>query len=137
VLFDLPGVVAGADLGSLGDRVEVVGGDFFEAVPGDADAYVMKHIIHDWSDEQCVKILRNIAASMDPDGRVLVVEIVMPESDEAHPAKFMDVNMLAMTEGGSERTESEYAALFGQAGLRLIDIHPTQGIASVIEATHA
>ncbi len=137
VLFDLPGVIEGAELGELADRVELVGGDFFEAVPSGGDAYVLKHIIHDWSDEQSATILRNIVASMAPDGRVLVAEIVMPDSSEAHAAKFMDVNMLAMTEGGCERTEAEYATLFEAAGLRLVAIHPTDSIASIIEGVRA
>ena len=137
VLFDLPGVVEGADAEALGERVGIVGGNFFERVPEEGDAYVLKHIIHDWSDEQSVTILRNIAAAMDPDGRVLIVEIVMPDEGHPHPAKFMDVNMLAMTEGGCERTEAEYAALLEAAGLQLVDIHPTAGIASIVEAKHA
>jgi len=133
VLFDLPGVVEGAT--NLPARVEPVAGDFFESVPSGADTYLLKHIVHDWGDEQCTIILRNIAAAMDPLGRVLVVELVMPEHAEPHPAKFMDVNMLAMTEGGGERTEAEYAELFTASGLRLLNIHPTEGPVSVVEAT--
>lgn len=135
VLFDLPGVVEGAP--SLGERVEIVGGDFFEAVPKGGDCYTLKHIIHDWSDEDCKKILGNIAAAMEPGGKVFVIELVMPESPEPHPAKFMDVNMLALTEGGSERTEAEYADLFSSAGLKLNAIHPTQGPVSLVEAAKA
>jgi len=137
VLFDLPGVIEGAEQEHLGDRVELVGGDFFEAVPAGGDAYVFKHVIHDWSDEQCVTILRNVAAGMAPDARVLVAEIVMPDTTEPHAAKFMDVNMLAMTEGGCERTEAEYTALFESAGLRLVAIHATDSIASIIEGVRA
>ena len=137
VLFDLPGVVEGADQGELADRLEIVGGDFFENVPVGGDAYVLKHIIHDWNDEKCVTILRNVAAAMTTDGRVLVAEIVMPDTSEPHPAKFMDVNMLAMTEGGRERTEAEYATLFESAGLRLVAIHPTDSIASIVEGVRA
>lgn len=136
-LFDLPGVVEGADAAFLGDRITREGGDFFEAAPGGGDCYTMKHIIHDWSDDQSIAILENVAEVMDPAGKVLVVETVMPESPEAHPAKFMDVNMLAMTEGGCERTEKEYAELFGKAGLRPNAIHPTRSPVSVIEAVKA
>lgn len=135
VLFDLPGVLEGAD--GLDARVECVGGDFFESVPSGGDTYLLKHILHDWSDEQCLLILRNIAAGMDPQGRVLAIETVMPESTDPHPAKFMDVNMLAMTEGGCERTESEYAELFDAAGLRLVRTHPTAGPVSIVEAALA
>ncbi len=132
VLFDLPGVVEGAP--DLGPRIEKVGGNFFEAVPSGGDTYLLKFIIHDWSDEQCVVILRNIAAAMAPEARVLVIETVMPETPGPHPAKFMDVNMLAMTEGGCERTESEFRELFSRAGLRLDKIEPTKGTVCVIQA---
>ena len=100
------------------------------------DCYTMKHIIHDWSDEQCVTILSNIARALGPKGRVFVIETVMPETPEAHPAKFMDVNMLAMTEGGCERTERQYADLLQKAGLRLVKIHPTPSPVSIVEAAH-
>jgi len=135
VVFDLPGVAAEGD--GLGPRIERVGGDFFRSVPEDGDCYTLKHIIHDWSDEHCRKILGNIRKAMSPDGRVLVIELVMPESPEPHPAKFMDVNMLAMTEGGCERTEKEYAELFTASGLKLLKVHPTKGPLSLVEAARA
>jgi hypothetical protein len=137
VLFDLPGVVEGADRKAVGDRIELVGGDFFERVPGGGDCYTLKHIIHDWSDDHCRKILGNIAAAMAPGGRVLVLETVMPESPAPHPAKFMDVNMLAMTEGGCERTEREYRELFRSSGLELSKIYPTEGPVSILESEKA
>lgn len=136
VLFDLPGVFEGFDSSVLGDRVTTVGGDFFEAVPPGCDCYVMKHIIHDWSDDHCRRILGNIAKAMTPEGRVLVIEFVMPESAEPHPAKFMDLNMLAVTEGGTERTEREFEELFASAGLKLEAIHPLTGSPiGVVEAS--
>jgi hypothetical protein len=134
VLFDLPGVINDLDPGEIGDRIEPVGGDFFEAVPAGGDCYTMKHIIHDWSDDHCRTLLSNIAEVMNPDGTVAIIETVMPETDEAHPAKFMDVNMLAMTEGGTERTESEFVELLEAAGLRLQAIHPTPSPVFLIEA---
>lgn len=137
VLFDLPGVTSGLSSDSLGDRIEPVGGDFFEAVPPDGDCYTMQHILHDWSDDHCRTLLGNIVRVMDPEGTVLVVEMVMPGTPEPHPAKFMDVNMLAMTEGGTERTEREFAELFESAGLRLTAIHPTPSPVCVVEATKA
>ena len=135
VLFDLPGVVEGVSE-TLDGRIKCVGGDFFESVPGGADCYTMKHIVHDWSDEHCRTLLGNIARAMDPAGKVLVFETVMPETGEPHPAKFMDLNMnmLAMTEGRSERTQQEFDRLFASAGLRLHSIYPTQSPVSVIEA---
>lgn len=137
VLFDLPGVHDGLGADELGRRIERVAGDFFQEVPAGGDCYTMKHIIHDWGDDQCRTLLGNIARVMDPAGRVLVIETVMPEGQEPHPAKFMDVNMLAMTEGGTERTEREFTTLFESAGLILEAIHPTQSPVSVIEARQA
>jgi hypothetical protein len=130
-VYDLPGVIADAP---PADRIEFVAGDFFKAVPAGGDCYVLKHIIHDWSDTQCVSILSNVARALAANGRVFVVEAVLPESPDAHPAKFMDVNMLAMTEGGCERTEQEYATLFRKAGLKLVQVHPTPSPVSVVEA---
>jgi hypothetical protein len=137
VLFDLPGTTDGLSSDTLGDRIETVGGDFFQAVPADGDCYTMKHVLHDWSDEHCRTLLGNIAKVMDPDGTIVVVETVMPETAEPHPAKFLDVNMLAMTEGGIERTEQEFATLFESAGLSLKAVHPTPGPVSVVEAAKA
>ena len=131
IVYDLPGVVQTA--GPI-PRVKFEAGDFFNAVPAGADCYVLKHIIHDWSDAQSARILSNIAKAMSKDGRVFVIETVMPDAPGAHPAKFMDVNMLAMTEGGCERTAGEYAALFKKAGLTIVKIHETPSSASVIEA---
>ena len=136
-LFDMPQVVESADADTLGTRIAREGGDFFQSVPAGGDCYTMKHVLHDWSDEQCVTILKNVVAAMQPDGKVLVAETVMPESPDAHPAKFMDVNMLAMTEGGCERTEAEFAELFGRAGLKLVAVHPTPSPVSVVEGVRA
>ena len=137
VLFDLPGAIEGADRAALGERVECVGGDFFQAVPQGGDCYTLKHIIHDWDDERCRAILDSIATAMVPTGSVLVVELLMPDGPEPHPAKFMDLNMLAMTEGGTERTRAEFAALFASAGLELVAVHPTHSPVSIIEAAKA
>ena len=134
VLLDLPGAIEGADLGELSERIECVGQSFFDAAPPGGDCYILKHIIHDWGDESCRTILGHIATAMAPEGRVLVVELVMPDGPAPHPAKLMDLNMLALTEGGKERTEEEYAALFASAGLELVEIHPTPSPVSVIEA---
>jgi hypothetical protein len=130
-VYDLAGVVGTA---RPVDRVRFEAGDFFKAVPAGGDCYVLKHIIHDWSDAQSAVILSNIARVMEPGGRVFVIETVMPDAPGPHPAKFMDVNMLAMTEGGRERTAEEYRKLFKTAGLALVKIHATPSPASVIEA---
>ncbi|HEX4949147.1 MAG TPA: methyltransferase [Blastocatellia bacterium] len=135
VLFDQPHVVNGADdkLAGFADRCEIVGGNMFEEVPSGGDAYIMKWIIHDWNDERSLVILNNIHRAMLENGKLLLVEMVVPPGNEMHFAKLIDINMLVMT-GGCERTETEYKELLAQAGFKLTRIVPTEGPASVIEA---
>ena len=93
----------------------------------------MKHIIHDWDDERANTILKNINAVMSPEGKVLVVEVVVPEGNEPHFSKVLDLEMLA-SPGGLERTAEEYRELLAAAGLRLTRIIPTKSPFSIIEA---
>ncbi|MBS1930615.1 MAG: methyltransferase [Bacteroidetes bacterium] len=109
----------------LKDRCTVVAGSFFDFVPKGNDAYIMKMVLHDWNDEQCVLILNNCSQAMHAGSRLLVFEAVIPEGNTAHPGKFMDINMLTMT-GGRERTEKEFTELFSKAGLKLHRVIPTQ-----------
>jgi hypothetical protein len=136
VLFDLPEVIKGAEgtLASfgLGGRCRTVGGDFFQAVPKGADAYILKHIIHDWDDEKAVAILRNVREAMDPAGRLLVVEVVIAPGNEPSVGKLLDLEMMVIP-GGRERTADEYRDLFAAAGFRLAQIHETHAPASIIE----
>lgn len=138
-LFDLPHVIERAEenglLGSVKSRCDFVSGDFFEKVPR-ADGYIMKHIIHDWSDEEATKILRNISNEMEPNGRVLLVEMVIGEVNQPDMGKVMDIEML-VSPGGKERTAEEYRELFAGAGLKLTRIVPTKSPYSVIEAVKA
>lgn len=132
ILFDQPHVVDGVP---SSDRLQVVGGSFFESVPGGGDAYVLKMIIHDWEDEESVAILRTVRAAM-PDGAiVLVVERSLGPPNAAPAGKLSDLNMLLMP-GGRERSHDEYAALFDASGLRLTGVTPA-GPMDVIEATPA
>ena len=137
ILFDVPSVIEDAtallEAQGVALRCELATGDFFEAVPGGGDAYIMKHIIHDWDDERALKILRNCHRVMRAGDRVLLVEMVVPEGNEPGPGKFIDLEMLLFT-GGCERTETEYADLFARAGFELTRITPTQSPYSVIEA---
>lgn len=137
ILFDLPHVVDRAkeriEAAGLADRCELVGGDFFESVPSGADAYLMRHIIHDWDDEKSLTILRNCHAAMPPQGKLLVVESVIPAGNEPFGGKFLDLVMLLIP-GGKERTEEEYRELFAQAGFELSRIVPTGTEVSIIEA---
>lgn len=140
VLFDLPFVIEGAgellESEGVAARTEKVSGDFFESVPAGADAYMMKHIIHDWDDQSSIKILQNIHRAMNDDGKVLIVEMVVPEGNEPSPAKGLDLVMLTI-EGGKERTESEYIKLLEASGFRLTKIIPTKSPFSVIEGERA
>jgi hypothetical protein len=137
ILFDSPHVVAEASsllkAKSVLDRVVIQSGDFFTAVPPGGDCYVLSHILHDWSDEQCLKILSNCRKAMKPGGRLLIVEMVLPPGDTPHPGKMLDMVMLVVV-GGIERTEAEYAALLSQAGFRLQGIVPTKSPISIVEA---
>jgi hypothetical protein len=137
ILFDVASVIAGAkDLleeEGVAERVEKVSGDFFSLVPKNADAYIMKHIIHDWDDERAIKILQNIQQAMNADGKVLIVEVVVPEGNEPHYSKLLDLEMLT-SPGGVERTAAEYRELLAAAGLRLTRIVPTKSPFSIIEA---
>lgn len=134
VLCDLPEVIAGANREELGDRIVCIGADFFEKVPEGGDCYLLKHIIHDWDDARCRQVLANIARVMAPGGRVLIVDMVVPEERVPHPSYFLDITMLAQTMGGRERTEQEFNNLLTSAGLKLAAIHPTPSLVSVVEA---
>jgi SAM-dependent methyltransferase len=117
----------------VADRVDCVAGDFFTAVPTDGDVYLLKHILHDWNDEECVRLLRQVARAMRPHGRVVVAEMMIVEDGRASPAVLLDLNMLVML-SGKERTEQEYADLFEAAGLRISGVFPTDSPMFVIEA---
>lgn len=138
VVFDLPNVVAGASttLSAAGvlERCETIGGSFFEAVPSGRDAYMLSHILHDWSDEDCLKILGSIRQAMPASGRLLVVEMLIPSGDAPHFGKLLDVTMLSIFSGGRERTEEEYVALLNKAGFKMQRVVPTSGLVSVLEA---
>jgi hypothetical protein len=137
ILFDQPDVIERATpkiaASGMGDRIQLTSGSFFEAVPAGANAYIMKHIIHDWDDERAIAILQNCHRAMASGGKVLVVEQVIPPGNEPFMGKLLDVNMLVMCPGGKERTAEEFRALFAAAGFELTRIVPTQGIVSVVE----
>jgi len=135
ILFDLPAVAdrARAIVSGFGlsKRCRIVGGDFFVSVPA-SDAYVMRHILHDWDDDEAVSILRNCRNAMNAEGRILVVETVIPPLNEPCFGKWLDLMMLIV--GGRERTEEQYRHLFSRAGLKLNRIVSTAHEISVIEA---
>jgi hypothetical protein len=139
ILFDLGHVIAGAgpvvDGSGVADRVRTESGDFFTAVPAGGDAYIMKHIIHDWDDERSAIILRNIRTALHGrrDGRVILLDSVLRPGNEPDLGKLIDLEMMMMP-GGRERTADEFAALFASAGFELTRIVPTEAALCVIEA---
>lgn len=136
LLFDLSGVIARATqnfaAAGLTDRCQLISGSFFESIPAGADAYLMRHIIHDWNDDQCHTILTNIHRVLPATGRLLVAESVIPPGNDPFFGKLLDMNMLVIP-GGQERTAAEYETLFAKAGFRLTRIVPTTAEISVIE----
>lgn len=133
ILYDMEPVVTGADgeLTALGvlDRVDKVAGSFFESVPTGADLYLLKHILHDWTDEQCGQILQKVAAAMGANSKLLIVEMLLPQP----PAALMDLNMMVMT-GGRERSAQHYGRLLEGAGLKLHRHIPLPGQYQLVEA---
>lgn len=138
ILFDLPQVVARAqphiEAAGLLERCELTGGNFFESVPAEADAWFMRHIIHDWDDEKSLTILRNCHAAMPENGKLLIVESVIPAGNDPFPGKFLDLVMLLIP-GGKERTAEEYRSLFAEAGFELTRIIPTESELSILECS--
>jgi hypothetical protein len=129
VLFDQPHVVEAAP---PAERLEIVGGSFFESVPRGGDAYLLKWILHDWEDAEATAILRVVRAAMGDGAVVLVVESELAERNKGAEGKLSDLNML-VAPGGRERSRAEYAALFGAAGLELAGVTPTRGDLRVFE----
>jgi hypothetical protein len=136
VVYDDPKVVEGAKevlrAHSVSERGETIGGNFFTSVPAGGDAYILKHIIHDWSDDECVTILRHCHKVMPSGGKVLIVEMVIPEPNVPSIGKLLDLQMLVYL-SGQERTSKEYGDLLSQAGFDLQRIVPTPSAYSVVE----
>ncbi|MGH3863468.1 methyltransferase [Actinokineospora sp.] len=138
VLFDLPSVTSGADdvlrANGVQDRCAVESGSFFETVPAGGDAYILKNIIHGWADDKALAILRDIREAIDPAGKLLPVEFVVPEGNGPHPAKLIDPEMLVIV-GGRERTEGEFREFLARAGFRLDRVVETASPLCVLEST--
>ena len=136
IVFDRPNVIASARAAAGGfrlkQRVTTVGGDFFESVP-EADLYLLKHILHDWHDDACIRILENCRRSLRPDGRVAVIEVLLGEIGEPSLAPLFDVTMMVMS-SGRERSLAEYQRLFESAGLRATNVIPTKTPMTILEA---
>jgi hypothetical protein len=136
ILFDLGHVVGRAkenlQAAGLAGRCSVSEGSFFESVPGGADAYLFRHIIHDWTDEQCMQILGHCRKVIPADGKLLIVDCVVPAGNAASLSKDMDILMLTFP-GGQERTEAQFRLLLKAAGFELQSITPTTSMVSVVE----
>ncbi|TYB67261.1 hydroxyneurosporene methyltransferase [Nonomuraea sp. PA05] len=138
VLFDLEYVTGHARqtlaAEGLADRVRVVSGDMFAEVPAGGDVYLLASVLHNWDDDDAVRVLRNVREAMNHDGRVLILEVVLPDSEEPHLGKDIDMRMLAIFNGGTERSREEYAAVLDHAGLVISDVVELGAGANLIEA---
>ena len=139
-LFDVPSVIERARNTAcehvMRGQLTFHEGDFFAAVPGGADIYLLKHIIHDWEDDRARDILRSCREAMRPDSRLLVIETVIPDGNSPSFAKSLDLHMLVWP-GGRERTEGEYRGLFKSARLSLRKVIPTRSSVIIMEASPA
>jgi hypothetical protein len=136
VLFDQPHVVAGAvptlAAAAVVERCVRVEGDFFTPPLPAGDLYLLRQVIHDWDDARSIAILRSCTEAMAQDGKILVIEALIPPGNDPSPVKFLDLQMLIMT-GGRQRTEEEYRQLYAAAGLQLLRIVPTNTQFSIVE----
>lgn len=133
-VFDLPYVLPDAEKAArkdgLADRFTTMGGDFFESVPA-SDLYILKYILHDWDDDDCITILRNCRKSLQQGGRIVTIDHLVGDPDTTWSTALMDMNMLVMTDG-RERDIGEFDELFTAAGLRRTSVRHT-GVFTVIE----
>ena len=136
-VFDQPHVVEAAcqaiTVQGYHERCAALGGDFFQSVPTGGDIYLLKFILHDWQDTEALRVLHNCRTAITRDGKLLVIEMVIPDDNRPSPAQLIDLNMLVMT-GGQERTASEYGALMARAGFRLTRLIQTGSPYQVLEA---
>jgi C-methyltransferase len=137
VLYDLPSVVEGAGplirREGVDSRCSVEAGSFFDGVPEGGDAYVLKGIIHSWTDEEVRKILLNVRSVIKPNGRLLLIGLIVPPGNVAHMSKMFDLEMM-LTVGGRERTESEHRELLSSAGFELTTVTRTASPMCIVEA---
>ncbi|MFY0677130.1 MAG: hypothetical protein JXR18_07610 [Neptuniibacter sp.] len=139
MLFDQPHIIDQAthidEKSAMNLRFERVGGSFFESVPTGADAYILKRILHDWSDEDCCRILQTIKEAMKPGSKLYVIDAIVPEGNVPHFSK--DLEAFLMTWGGQERDKAEFVNLFDKVGLELKSVIETPTPLSVLEVVQA
>ena len=135
ILIDLPAVIDAArkeiSALDLADRCQLAGMDIIESIPRGGDAYMLKHVIHDWNDERSVAILRNCHDVMPRNGKLLVMEGVIGPGNDPSIYKLLDLQMLLI--GGKERSEEEFRALYREAGFEMTRIVPTRSAVTILE----
>lgn len=136
-LFDLPAVADGAKAHliaqGVADRCEFVAGDAFTSIPAGFDAYVLKNVLHDWSDDQCAVLLDRCRAAIPPHGKLIIVDAVMVPGNDPHPAKWFDLHMMVAL-GGRERTEADFVSLLERAGFILTIAKSLPAPIGIVEA---
>ncbi len=141
VLMDFPPVVSGAkpliEAAGLAERCELIAGNCVESVPSGGNAYILMFVVHNWDDERAIKILKNCHQVMAEEGKLLLVEMIMPKGNDPFVGKLVDLESLLLTPGGYERTEAQYRSLLDAAGFKIAQIIPTQSANSIIEAVRA
>jgi len=134
VVFDLPEVIAKAELGpaELAERCGFVGGDMLVSIPTGGDAYLIKRVLMDRSDQEALAILQNCRAAMKPQGRVIIVDPMLPSGNAPHPNWLMDIHALVV-HGGMCRTEAQFSSLLESAGFALSQVVATRSPNFIIE----
>ena len=137
-VFDTAAVIASTrekfHSAACGERCSYIAGNFFDSIPEGGDAYLLCGVLHDWDDDHAITILKNCRKAMAADGRLLLVEMIVPEDDSASFSKLLDLNMLVMN-GGRERTADEFRSLLEASDYRVTRIIPSAAPQSIIEAT--
>jgi hypothetical protein len=138
ILFDQSHVVRGAEAiiasYEVVQRCEIMGGDFFVSVPAGAEGYLLKHVLFNWNDDDALKILTSVRRAMPPEGRLYVIDPVIQPGNGQTFAKFMDLEMMVLHDGGCQRTQAEFAKLLERAAFKMLRVVDTEAPSSIIEA---
>ena len=141
VIFDFPPVIEAAkpaiEAQGLADRCELIAGNCLESMASGGDAYILMFVVHNWDDEGAVKLLKNCHQAMAENGKLTIIEMIMPKGNEPFVGKLVDLESLLSTPGGYERTEAQYRSILEAAGFKVTNIIPTKTANSIIEAVRA
>ncbi len=137
ILYDLPEVVASAtellEREQIKQRTDVLGGDFFQSIPEGGDLYIIKHVLHGINQEQSVILLKNIAKVLPKSGKLLIIEMMIPEKNKPSYSKFNDLEMMLLSATGRERTAHEFTEIITQCSLGIARILSMPMGVSIIE----